>query len=142
MDYIQIDRTNCMEIILLEFPAFRTQWDEHLESWHLPDRPIALDIAAFADFAVETICLGVDIEIDRLAEITELMLLQGDSVIEYAWKTMFLEQIALGINRRGFSVDRFTHKLQPLGFDRWQALDRHIHTTIGEIRSNPPSPRQ
>ena len=123
MDYIQIDRTNCMEIILQEFPAFQTQWGEHLESWLPLDRPIALDLAAFADFAVDTICLGVDAQIERLAEITELMLQQGDSVIEYAVRTMFLKQIALGINRRGFPVDRFTHRLRPLGFYHWQALN-------------------
>ena len=67
MDYIQIDRTNCMEIILQEFPAFRTQWDLHLASWSLPDRPISLDIAEFGDFAVDTIAAGIDTEIDRLA---------------------------------------------------------------------------
>jgi hypothetical protein len=132
MDYIQIDRNNCMELILQEFPAFRTQWDLYLDSWNsLIDRPIALDIAEFADFAVDTICLGVDPEIDRLAATTELMLLHGDSVIEYAFRTMFLEQIAHRSNRGGLPVMRFTSKLQPLGFYHWQAVDRRlsIHPT-------------
>jgi hypothetical protein len=127
MDYIQIDRTNCMEIILHQFPAFRTQWDLHLESW-IPtlDRPIALDIAEFADFAVDTICLGVEVEIDKLAAIVELMLLQGDAVISYAFRRMFLEQIARRFNSSELSVDRFTSKLQPLGYYHWQAMDRNV----------------
>ena len=124
MDYIQIDRTNCMEIILQEFPAFRTQWDLHLASWSPPDRPIALDIAEFGDFAVETIAAGIDPEIDRLAATIELMLRQGDSVINYAFRTMFLEQIAHRCQRRGLDLAVFTHKLQPLSHDRWQAIDR------------------
>ena len=124
MDYIQIDRTNCMEIILQEFPAFRTQWDLHLASWSPPDRPIALDIAEFGDFAVETIAAGIDPEIDRLAATIELMLRQGDSVINYAFRTMFLEQIAHRCQRRGLDLAVFTRKLQPLSHDRWQAIDR------------------
>ncbi len=135
MDYIQIDRTNCMEIILQEFPAFQTQWDLHLASWHpMIDRPIALDIAEFADFAVDTICLDLDVEIDRLAAITELMLLQGNSVIEYAFRTMFLEQIAHHRSKGGVSavreasapLNRFINKLQPLGYYYWQAMDRNL----------------
>jgi hypothetical protein len=127
MDYIQIDRTNCMEIILQQFPAFRTQWDLHLESW-IPtlDRPIALDIAEFADFAVDTICLGVEVEIDKLAAIVELMLRQGDDVINYTFRRMFLEQIARRFSNSKLSVDRFTNKLQPLGNYHWQAMDRHL----------------
>jgi hypothetical protein len=127
MDYIQIDRTNCMELILQQFPTFQIQWDLHLESWNsLIARPIALDIAEFADFAVETICLDVDIEIDRLTATIELMLLHGDSTIEYAFRTMFLEQIAYRITLSGFPLDRFTHKLQPLGLYCWQAMDRNL----------------
>jgi hypothetical protein len=125
MDYIQIDRTNCLEIILQEFPAFRTQWELHLESWNPQiDRPIALDIAEFADFAIDTIRQGVDVEIDRLAAITQLMLFQGDSVINYAFRTMFLEQIAHRSSQGGFSVDVFTQKLPPLSYYHWQAIDR------------------
>ncbi len=127
MNYSQIDRTNCLEIILQNFPAFRTQWDLYLESWNsLIERPIALDIAEFADFAIETICLGADLEIDKLVSTTELMLLQGDSIIQYAFQRMFLEQIAHRSNRGGFPVDLFTSKLQPLTYYYWQAMDRHL----------------
>ncbi|WP_310482529.1 hypothetical protein [Chamaesiphon sp. VAR_48_metabat_403] len=124
MDYIQIDRTNCMEIILLEFPAFETQWALHLESWNPQiDRPIALDIAEFADFAIDTICLGLDADIEHLAAITQLMLLKGDAVINYAFRTMFLEQIAHRSSRSGFSVEAFITKLQPLGYYHWLEID-------------------
>jgi hypothetical protein len=128
MDYIQIDRTNCMEIILQQFPAFEAQWNLHLESW-IPtlDRPIALDIAEFADFAVDTICLGVDVEIDKLAVIVELMLLQGDDVINYAFRRMFLEYIARRFTNSQLSVDLFIQKLQPLGYYHWQAMDRNLN---------------
>jgi hypothetical protein len=127
MDYIQIDRTNCMEIILGQFPAFQAQWDLHLAAWTpAVSRPIALDIAEFADFAIDTICDGVDPEIDRLAALTELILLHGDSIIEYAFRSLFLEQIAHRSHRGGFPIDRFIGKLQPLGFYHWQALDRHV----------------
>ncbi|WP_373539137.1 hypothetical protein [Chamaesiphon sp.] len=127
MDYIQIDRTNYMELILHKFPAFRTQWAEHLAAWNLPlARPIAVDVTEFADFAVVTIGHGIDAEIDRLAEITELMLMQDDPVIDYAFRTLFLEQISLGTKRGGVAVDRFTHKLRPLGSYHWQALDLRV----------------
>ena len=127
MDYIQIDRTNCMEIILQQFPAFQTQWDLYLESWiSTLDRPIALDIAEFADFAVDTICLDIEVEIDKLAAIVELMLRQGDDVINYAFRRMFLAQIARRFTSSELSVDRFTNKLQSLGYYHWQAMDRHL----------------
>jgi hypothetical protein len=125
MDYIQIDRTNWMESILQEFPAFRSQWEQHLASWSLPiSRPIALDIAEFADFAIATICLDVEQEIDKLATIIEIVLLQGDSIVEYAFRRMLLEQIAHRSTKQGFAVDRFVSKLQPLGYYQWQAMDR------------------
>jgi hypothetical protein len=137
MDYIQIDRTNWMEIILQEFPAFQTQWDLHVESWNpLIDRPIALDVAAFADFAIEIVCLGVDLELDRLATITELILLKGDSTIEYIFRKMFLEQIAHRSVKGGFSVERFTRKLQPLASYHWQAIDREWHIHPSGVSSN------
>jgi hypothetical protein len=130
MNYIQIDRTNCLEVILQEFPAFRIQWELHLESWNsLIERPIALDIAEFADFAIEIIGGDVETEIDRLVNLTEQMLEQGDAVIRYAFRRMFLEQIAHRRNRGGFPIDRFTSKLQPLGYYHWQAIDQswNIH---------------
>jgi hypothetical protein len=127
MDYIQIDRTNCLEIILQEFPAFQTQWDLYLESWNsLVERPLALDIAEFADFAIDTICLGVDLEIEKLVAITELMLAEGETLIKYAFRRMFLEQIAHHCRRGEFPIDRFTTKLQPLTYYYWQSLDRHL----------------
>lgn len=124
MDFIQIDRSNCMELILREFPAFETQWALHLESWNPQiDRPIALDIAEFADFAIETIQLGVDADIERLAAVTHTMLLHGDAVINYAFRTMFLEQIARSTNRHGCAVEVFVAKLQPLGYYHWLEID-------------------
>ena len=124
MNYIQIDRTNCLEIILHKFPAFQTQWDLHLESWNsLIERPIALDIAEFADFAIDTIATGIDPEIEKVVEVTEQMLADGDSVIQYAFRRLFLEQIAHRRSRGGFPVDRFTSKLHPLGYYHWHAID-------------------
>jgi hypothetical protein len=127
MEYSQIDRTNCMEIILSEFPAFEAQWVVHLDSWPpIGHRPIALDIAEFAEFAIETIVSGVDAQIDRLAAITEVILLEGDSIVEYTFRRMFLEHIAHRATKGGFSIDLFTTKLRPLGLYHWQALDRHL----------------
>jgi hypothetical protein len=126
MDYIQIDRTNCMELILQEFPAFQPQWDLHLESW-IPaiPRPIVLDIAEFGDFAIELIATAVEPEISKLTAMIERMLVQSDSVIEYAFRTMFLEQIARRSTKSGRSINLFISKLQPLGYYHWQAMDRH-----------------
>jgi hypothetical protein len=127
MDYTQIDRTNCMEIILQQFPAFQAQWDLHLESW-IPtlDRPIALDVAEFADFAVDTICLGVEVEIANLAAIVELILQRGDDVISYTFRRMFLQQIAHRFASSQLSAEQFIRKLQPLGYYHWQAMDRNL----------------
>jgi hypothetical protein len=126
MNYIQIDRTNFVEIILQEFPAFRSQWELHLESWNsLVERPVAIDIAEFADFAIDTISSGVDPEIIKIGSVTEQMLESGDSVIRHAFRRMFLEQIAHRHSRGGFPIDRFTSKLQPLGYYHWQAMDRN-----------------
>jgi hypothetical protein len=127
MDYIQIDRTNCMEIILLNFPAFQDRWDVYIADWHpsIP-RPIALDISEFADFAIDTIWLQNEPEIAKIAATIETMLQQGDSIVEYAFRTMFLEQIAARSQRTGFNLDGFTSQLQPLGWYYWQDLDRHV----------------
>lgn len=127
MDYIQIDRTNCMEIILEGIPAFQHQWEQHIAAWNLPiDRPIAIDIAEFADFAIDTIRLGEDLELDNITAILERILLEGDALVRYAFRTMFLEQIAHRSHKMGLSIDRFIDKLQPLSYYHWQALDRSL----------------
>jgi hypothetical protein len=127
MEYSQIDRTNCMEIILAEFPDFEAQWAVHLESWptHCP-RPIALDVTEFAEFAIETIATGVDAQIDRLAAMTEVILLAGDALVEYTFRRIFLEHIAQHSSAGGFPLQQFTAKLRPLGLYHWQALDRYV----------------
>jgi hypothetical protein len=131
---MQIDRTNCMELMLREFPAFSDQWHLHLESWNpIIPRPIALDIAEFAEFALKVIETGIDTELDRLAVMIELMLVEGDPAINYAFRTMFLEQIANRSHRAGFPIDRFTSKLQSQTDYYWQAaklrsrVDSSIH---------------
>ena len=115
-----------MEIILQEFPAFQSRWDLHLESW-IPaiPRPIVMDIAEFGDFAIELIATGFELEIIKLTALIERMLVQSDSVIEYTFRTMFLEQIARRSSQSGRSIDLFTSKLQPLGYYHWQGMDRH-----------------
>ena len=124
MKDMQIDRTNWIEIMLREFPAFGPQWAEHLESWNPTiARPLAIDLAEFADFAIDTIATGIDPEIEKVVEITEQMLADGDSVIQYAFRRLFLEQIAHRRSRGGFPVDRFTSKLHPLGYYHWHAID-------------------
>ena len=131
MNYTQIDRTNCMDIILCEFPDFRSQWDEHLEAWPpFLDRPVAIDIDEFANFALELISVGVEAEIDRLAATIEVMLVEGDSVICYAFRMMFLKSIANYSERNGVSIDRFVSRLEPTAAYYFQALDTNWDNKI------------
>ena len=124
MNYTQIDRTNCMDIILCEFPDFRTQWDEHLADWPpFIDRPVAIDIDEFATFALKLISVGVEAEIDRLAATIEVMLVEGDSVICYAFRMMFLKSIFNYSQRHGLPIDRFVSHLQPTAAYYFQSLD-------------------
>ncbi len=112
---MQIDRTNCMEIILHEFPAFRDRWDEHLESWNLPlDRPVALDVAEFSEFALELMQTGDELQIERLAVIIEQILADGDSIVNYTFRMMFLKQVASHVPTKRSSIDRFIAKLHPV----------------------------
>jgi hypothetical protein len=116
-----------MEIILAEFPDFAARWAVHLESWPAQiQRPIALDMTEFAEFAIEIVATGIDTQIDRLAAITEVILLEGDSIVEYTFRRMFLEHIARYSSADGFPIKQFTTKLRPLGLYHWQALDRYV----------------
>ncbi len=119
-----INCTNCMELILQEFPAFQQSWDEHLASWSpLITRPIALDIAEFADFALELIQTGTNGELDRLATIIEQILGEGDAVVNYTFRMIFLKHIAKHSNKNGVPIDRLTSKLQPITLYYCRALD-------------------
>ncbi len=130
---MQIDRTNWMDIILQEFPAFRPQWDEHLESWNpMIARPIALDLAEFADFAIDIIWAGDERELDRLMRVIELMLVEGDSVIIYTVRQMLLVKITNSSQIAGFPIERFTTKLLPQTAYHLQTLpiERSIDLSI------------
>lgn len=121
---MQIDRTNCMEIILQEFPAFRSRWDEHLESWSpVIARPVALDIAEFSDFALELIQTGTNAEIDRLSTTLERMLVEGDAIVNYTFRMMFLKKIAHDSKKNRIQLDRFIAKLKPISVYYCQSLD-------------------
>jgi hypothetical protein len=130
---MQIDRTNWAEVILQEFPAFRPQWEEHLEGWnpHIT-RPIALDLAEFATLAIELIWAGDERELDRLATVLELMFVAEDPIFTYTLRQMVLEKIASRSDIAGFPIERFTSKLLPHTADRWQTLtyDRAIDLSI------------
>jgi hypothetical protein len=141
MEYCQIDRTNCMEIILAEFPDFAARWAVHLESWPAySQRPIALDITEFAEFAIETISTGLDAQIDRLAAIAEVILLEGDPIVEYTFRRMFLEHIAQHSSLDEFPIQQFTTKLRPLGLYHWQAFDRYVSIDpSGVVRERLPT---
>jgi hypothetical protein len=124
MKYMPIDRINCMEIILQEFPAFRPRWEEHVDSWSpVIDRPVALDIAEFSDFALELIQTGTEIELDRLASTIEQILIEGDSIVNYTFRMMFLKNLASQSETTGIPVDRFIAKLQPITIYYCKALD-------------------
>ncbi len=121
---MQIDRTNCMEIILQEFPAFRPRWDEHLKSWSpVIARPVALDIAEFSDFALELIQNGTNAEIERLSTTIERMLVEGDSIVNYTFRVLFLKKIANARKKNRIQIDRFIAKLQPISDYYCQSLD-------------------
>jgi hypothetical protein len=130
---MQIDRTNWAEIILSEFPAFRPQWAEHLDSWNpIITRPIALDLAEFADFAIDLIWAGDERELDRLATAIELMFAAEDPLFTYTICQTVLEKIDSRSDVAGFPIERFTNKFQPYTATQWQAvkLDRSIDLSI------------
>jgi hypothetical protein len=130
-----------MEIILAEFPDFAARWAVHLESWPAySQRPIALDITEFAEFAIETISTGLDAQIDRLAAIAEVILLEGDPIVEYTFRRMFLEHIAQHSSLDEFPIQQFTTKLRPLGLYHWQAFDRYVSIDpSGVVRERLPT---
>jgi hypothetical protein len=130
-----------MEIILAEFPDFAARWAVHLESWPAySQRPIALDITEFAEFAIETIATGLDAQIDRLAAIAEVILLEGDPIVEYTFRRMFLEHIAQYSSLDEFPIQQFTTKLRPLGLYHWQAFDRYVSIDpSGVVRERLPT---
>ena len=130
---MQIDRTNWAEVILQEFPAFRLQWEEHLDGWNpLVARPIALDLAEFATLAIDIIWAGDERELDRLATVLESMFGAKDSIFTYTLRQMVLAKIASRSDIAGFPIDRFTSKLQPHTANQWQTLthDRSIDLSI------------
>ncbi len=128
MKDMQIDRTNWVEIILQEFPAFRYQWAEHVESWNPTlARPIALDLAEFADLAIAIIWAGDEIELDRLAQVIELILVAGEPIVTYALRQVVLAKIA-DSNIAGFPIDRFTSRLQPQTLSQWQILTTDLRS--------------
>jgi hypothetical protein len=130
---MQIDRTNWAEIILQEFPTFRPQWEEHLESWNqLVARPIALDLAEFATLAIAIIWAGDERELDRLTIVLESMFDAEDPIFTYTLRQMVLEKIASRSEIAGFPIERFTNKLQPHTAHQWQStrarsIDLSIH---------------
>jgi hypothetical protein len=130
---MQIDRTNWVEVILQEFPTFLPQWEEHLDGWNpLLTRPIALDLAEFADFAIDLIWAGDERELDRLATVLESMFTVEDPIFIYTLRQMVLAKIASRSDIAGFPIDRFTSKLQPQTTNQWQTLtyDRSIDLSI------------
>ncbi len=108
---MQIDRTNWIELVLQTFPAFSAQWTAHVDTWNpLLARPFALDLAEFADFAIDTIALGDDSELDRLAIVLESMLEAEDLVVNYSARKLLLAKLASSPQLTGKLSELFKSK--------------------------------
>lgn len=128
---MQIDRTNWIELVLQTFPAFSAQWTAHVDTWNpLLARPFALDLAEFADFAIDTIALGDDGELDRLAIVLESMLEAEDLVVNYSTRKQLLPRLASSTQLAGIPLERFRSKLLPQTAVCWQAVALAQHGDI------------
>lgn len=118
-------------MILQEFPAFLPQWNAHLAAWNPTlARPIAVDLAAFTDFAIDLVGTGDESELDRLAATIELMLVDGDPVVNYSVRQLLLAKLASNIQLAGLPIEQFVRRLRPQTAAYWQVVDLARHGDI------------
>ena len=106
-----INPKDSIDIILSIFPEFIKQWTSHVNDWIIDEeRPFGLDIGEFTSFACEIIINGTDKEIEKLIDLTEDMISNGNDKVKYAFKFEFLENITNRMN--SIPIERFTKHLK------------------------------
>jgi hypothetical protein len=106
-----ISEEESISIMLEWFPEFEARYIEHIGWWEGEERLYGLDMAAFSSYATVVITSGKDEEIDRLADFSELMILEGNEKVQWAIKLEFLENITNYGN--SIPIERFTSKAKP-----------------------------
>lgn len=100
-----------IELILLTLPEYKVHWLQHLAGWTFDDeRPFGLDIADFSVFASDIIKTGDDDTLNKIIDLTEEMVTNGDQQVIDAFKYQFLENITNKMN--DIPIQRFTSRLK------------------------------
>ena len=106
-----ITRNGSIQLILLTLPEYRVQWWQYVAEWALDeDRPFGLDVADFSTFACNIINTGDDVALNKIIDLTEEMITNGDREVKDAFKHQFLENITNRMN--DISIQRFTSRLR------------------------------
>ena len=87
-----IDKEECMNLILCQFPEFEATWLEHKNFWGNDEAGIGNDVAAFARYTEELI-LRKDPQLPFIFNFVEECLLKGSEQVRIAFRTSFLENL-------------------------------------------------
>ncbi|MCX2738446.1 DUF7674 family protein [Pontibacter anaerobius] len=119
-----VDEKTCLTSMLTLFPAFHSQYEEHVKFWK-GESPFGMDMAEFSHFALDIIAKGTDKEVEKLVNFAEQMITEGNDEVNYAIKFFFLENITNRSGDRRIPLSRFTTRLKPKSFEFCRELDKH-----------------
>jgi hypothetical protein len=105
-----INPNDSIQIILKTFPEYVHHWVKHVNEWTLDDRPFGIDIASFSAFACDIIITGNEILLEKIIDLTEDMVSNGDEKVRNAFKYEFLENITNRANE--IPIERLTKHLK------------------------------
>lgn len=99
---------NTIEKILQDFPDFEPLWIKHLEYWDGDDsRTLGIDIAEFQCFISNKLKSKEKYNFQKVFDLVELLLIDGDDDVEYAIQFNFLENLLNRSSSGHFPIDSF-----------------------------------
>jgi hypothetical protein len=102
-----------VDLVIREFPAFAAHWQIYQDRWADEGSPgLCTDMSAFADFIKDRILYGNEVELKKLFDLIEHLLVFGDDGIQTAAATCCLENI-LNLVPRKIPPERFVPFLGP-----------------------------
>jgi hypothetical protein len=102
-----------MKTILERVPAFRVQWQTHLDYWNGEDAGLCNDISQFSHYVTE---LVVNDQLENLSEIFNLieqLTVDGDAEVKNAIATCFLENLLNVASTGRVDARKFVNLLGP-----------------------------
>lgn len=109
----QVTEINCMQNILERVPAFKQDWQTHLDYWNGEEAGLCNDMSEFSRYVADLILTNQLESLPQIFSLVEEFLNEGNQQVQEAIATCFLENLINCCSSDDLDAEAFIHLLGP-----------------------------